>query len=68
MARGRTIDRDAVRRAYRPDEEQVVAERLDAGAAEPRPRSAIRGAMARSLVKAVRAPQADRHRRLHAGL
>ena len=54
MAGARTlVDREAVRRAYRPNEEQVVAERL-AQARLSASENRDSRAMARSLVKAVR--------------
>ncbi len=43
------IDRDAVRRAYRPDEERVVAERLNQARLN-RPELRDSAAIARSLV------------------
>ena len=51
------IDRTALRRAYRPDEQSVVAERLD----QARLDSGVAGeaqAIARALVKAVRGHKA----------
>ena len=62
------IDRTELRRAYRADEEAVVAERHRPGTARPRRALGEATATARALVKGVRGAQAVRPRRLPAGL
>src|SRR4051812_24652450 len=54
MGRAGPIDRSALRRAYRPDEDEVVAERLDQARLDPKTLGEAT-AMARSLVKGMRA-------------
>ena len=61
--RSAPIDRTALRRAYRPDEETVVAERLGAGAARSRDAGRSDGDRARAGQGRARA-QAVGHRRL----
>jgi RHH-type proline utilization regulon transcriptional repressor/proline dehydrogenase/delta 1-pyrroline-5-carboxylate dehydrogenase len=54
MGRAGPIDRSALRRAYRPDEDEVVAERLDQARLDPKTLGEAT-ATARTLVKGVRA-------------